>query len=598
MPVALRELEFHLHEVLGLEALLRTPRFGEHDRSVVDAALDAAQRLAAERFAPCAARTDADEPRLVDGRVWLPEETQAALASLASGGFLGMAVPRAAGGLGLPFLVAQACGALFASANVAVYSYAQLTQGAANLILRFGSESQRQSHLPALLDGRVFGTMCLSEPQAGSSLADIRTRAEALGNGRYSVVGEKMWISGGEHEMGENILHLVLARLPGAPPGAKGVSLFIVPRWRLGEARAANGVSLIGLNHKMGWRGHVNTALAFGASGPCVGELIGREHQGLGYMFHMMNEARVSVGLCAAAIGAEGFQHSLQYARTRLQGRPIAQRDPTSAQVPLIAHADVRRMLLAQKAWTEGALDLVLYCAQLVDLQAAAASEGERMRCARLLELLTPIAKSWPAEYCLEANKLAIQVLGGAGYTRDFPLERLYRDNRLNHIHEGAWGIHGIDLLGRKVRMEGGQALRDFVAEVQDTIALSFRDGESLAAEARALGAAVRALAATTKRLIESADGGQLELSLANSTVYLDAFGTVAVAWRWLAQACAARAGLARGIEIGAGQRAFYQGKLRAARFFYRHDLPRAMMQFGVVGALDDIAFGATPEEF
>ena len=587
-----RDLDFHLFEVLDLAGLFGAARYADSDRASVAAVLDAAYALAASRFEPFAAKADAEEPRLESGRVVLPAETGLALRHYADGGFLATAFPKLLGGLGLPFIVSQACGGVFASANVSFYSYALLTQGAANLIARFGSDAQRKAFLPPMLDGRFFGTMCLSEPQAGSSLADIRTSAVPLGGGRYALSGQKMWISGGEHELGENIVHLVLARVPGAPPGVKGISLFIVPRWHLvpDAARgASNGVQLVGLNHKMGWRGHVNTALAFGDGVQCVGELLGREHHGLGYMFHMMNEARVTVGLCAVGLGYAGFMQSLDYAGTRRQGRSSSAKDPASPQVPLIQHADVRRMLLAQKVWVEGGLDLTLYCARLVDDVAAATTDAVRVRAQLLLELLTPVAKSWPSEYCLEANKLAIQIFGGAGYTRDFPVERLYRDNRLNPIHEGAYGIHGLDLLGRKVRVEQGAALRALLGEVQRTIATALPHSQ-LQGECRALAAALRTLAATTRKLVETAEAGDADLALANATVYLDAFGTVTVAWRWLAQAQAALVGLARGIEVSDSDRAFYAGKLTACSFFFRFDLPRAVQQLQVLARLDDLA--------
>lgn len=595
-----RELDFQLFDVLQLESLLALPRFGGHDRSLAGAMTEAALALAAERFAPCAARLDVDEPRLEGGRVVLPPETAEALSAYADGGFGALAFPRPLGGLGLPFLLSQGCSAAFAVANVPAFSYAMLTQGAANVVARFGSEDQRRRYLPALLDGRAFGTMCLSEPEAGSSLGDLRCAAEpADAPGRYRIQGRKMWISGGEHELAPNIFHLVLARLRGAPPGVKGISLFIVPRYRVdadGGHGMPNGVSLVGLNHKMGWRGHVNTALAFGDEAECLGELVGREHEGLGYMFHMMNEARVGVGLCAAALGYAGYRYSLGYAQQRLQGRAPGQKDPGSPQLPIIRHADVRRMLLAQKAWTEGAFALVLYCARLVDELAAATEPAARERASLLLELLTPVAKSWPAEYALEANKYAIQVAGGAGYTRDLPLERLYRDNRLNHIHEGALGIHGLDLVGRKLRMQGGRPLQLLLGEIHATIRDALATG-GLEAECRALAAAVQALAGATRELREVADAGDAELAFGHATPFLDAFGTVVVAWRWLEMAVAASRLM--GLEApSAATQAYVEGKLRACRGFFRSDLPRARSQLALLRRPDNSFVRMADDQF
>jgi butyryl-CoA dehydrogenase len=595
-----RELAFQLSEVLRLEQLLREPRFAEHDQVTVATVIDTAYEIAADRFAPYAAVVDADEPRIVDGRVVLPDCTAAAIDAYGAAGFIAMPFDREHGGLSMPVLLAQACGAVFASANVAFHSYVMLTQGVANLFASFASAPQQRRFLPPLLEGRWFGTMCLSEPHAGSSLADIRTLAVPRGDGRYDIRGSKMWISGGEHEMGENIVHTVLARTPDAPPGVKGLSLFAVPRRLVdvrGEVGAANGVSLIGLNHKMGWRGHVNTALAFGDPGPCVGELIGVERHGLAYMFQLMNEARVGVGLCAVGLGFAGYRYSLEYARQRRQGRRPGQRDPNSEPVPIIEHADVRRMLLAQKARVEGGLALALYCARLVDDIAVASSEESRLRSRLLLELLTPIAKSWPAEQCLEANKLAIQVLGGAGYTRDHPVERLYRDNRLNMIHEGAHGIHGQDLLGRKVLQEQGRAMQILLAKIETTIKRATEVG-GLEAECRTLAAAVGGLMRTTRRLLSALRAGDAERGLANATLYLDATGDVAVAWRWLAQAQVAAAALRSTATLDDGERAFYEGKIAACRYFMRYELPRVAATFSLLGRLDDTTLTIRDDSF
>jgi len=511
MLIPRRDLDFHLYEVLDVAGLCTRPRFAQHDREVFDGTLETAYRLAEERFLPFGSLTDQQEPCIVDGTVRMVPEARAALDALGEAGFIAAAFDETRGGLQLPYTLSQACSAVFAGAHVGFHAYAMLTAGAAHLVLSFGTEEQKERYARPMLEGRYFGTMCLSETAAGSSLADIRTRAVPLPDGRYLVSGDKMWISGGEHELSENIVHMVLARLPDAPPGVRGISLFIVPRHEVradGSLGSDNDVRLTGLNHKMGWRGTVNTVLSFGEQGRCIGELLGEPHRGLASMFQMMNEARIGVGVCAVALGYAGYRYSLGYAQERRQGRPLAERDPSTPPVPIVAHADVRRMLMAQKAWVEGGLALVLYCARLVDDIAISDDPAARARDVRLLELLTPIAKSWPSEFCLEANKLAIQVLGGYGYTRDYPVERLYRDNRLNHIHEGTYGIQGLDLLGRKVALQGGAALHELGARISRTVDHA-RSMPPLAGMAGALAASFGEAATTTRVLLEAAAAGR-----------------------------------------------------------------------------------------
>jgi butyryl-CoA dehydrogenase len=596
MLIPRRDLDFQLYDVLRVVGLCRRERFREHDRAVFDGVLDAAYRIASGKFAPFAAACDIDEPRIVDGRAWTIPETRDALAAYNEASFTAATFDAAEGGLQLPLVVAKACTAVFSSANVAFHSYAALTAGAADLLVTFGDEGLRRRYARPMLAGRFTGTMCLSEPHAGSSLADIRCQARQHEDGSYRLSGTKMWISGGDHELAETIVHLVLAKLPGAPAGVKGISLFAVPRDRVDDdagVREPNDVRLVGLNHKMGWRGTTNAVLSFGERDACRAELVGEPHRGLEYMFQMMNAARIGVGTNAVALGYAAYLEALAYARERPQGRPVAAKDPSAPPVPILRHADVRRMLLAQKCWVEGGLALVLYCARLADEERTAEDATERARCRGLLELLTPIAKSWPSEFCLEANKLAIQVHGGYGYTRDFPVERLYRDNRLNHIHEGTHGIHGLDLLGRKVAMQGGAALRELFRQMAATSATA-AGSAALAPHGKALSAAAADVAATTARILETM-GGNPELALANATLYLDALGHVVVAWRWLEQALAAEAALP---AAGGADRDFLAGKLAACRFFFRHELPRTGPPLSLLRTLDDTALAIPDAAF
>jgi butyryl-CoA dehydrogenase len=595
-----RDIEFLLYELLDVEALCAAPAFAGHDRTTFDAALDAAARLAREQFAPHAATADMCEPSFDGTRVTIIPEVGEALARFADAGFLAAPFAEDQGGFGMPWVVYQACQAWFSAANVGTHAYAFLTVGVANLLSVFGSDDQKRRYLPSLLTGRFFGTMCLSEPQAGSSLADVRTSAEPAGDGAYRITGTKMWISGGEHELSESIVHLVLARLPDAPPGVKGISLFIVPKHRIGadgEPGDLNHVALAGLNHKMGYRGTVNTVLNFGEGGECRGELVGEPHQGLRYMFHMMNEARVGVGAGAATLGYAAYLHALEYARERPQGRLPGNKDPLTSPVPLIEHADVRRMLLTQKCFVEGGLALVLYCARLVDERRIAATADETAETTLLLELLTPVAKSWPSEFCLEANKLAIQVLGGYGYTRDYPVERLYRDNRLNAIHEGTHGIQALDLLGRKVFMDGGAAMGVLMSRIRATMDRAAGQPD-LGAEIEALGKALGAVSRATKAVGGALRQGELHRGLANATAYLDMFGHIIVAWQWLEQASVASEALAAGSGEALADTDFYAGKLSACRFFFRHELPKIHPQADLIASLDDTVLGLSSDAF
>jgi len=582
-----RDLDFVLYELLNIEHLAQTSRYEGQDRALYEATIDAAETLAEEQFATHAAESDENEPKLEGGKVKLIPAIKQATDAYVEAGFMGMSMDAEAGGMQLPWTIAQACAAYFCAANIATIAYPFITIAAANLLSKFGSEAQKARYLAPLVEGRFFGTMVLSEPQAGSSLADIRTRAVPTDDGHYLITGNKMWTSAADHELSENIIHMVLAKIPGGPPGVKGISLFIVPKFLVnddGSLGERNDVRVAGLNHKMGYRGTVNAVFNLGEQGGAKGWLLGEAHQGLSYMFHMMNEARVGVGLGAVALGYSGYLHSLKYARERPQGRHPGNKDPASPQVPIVEHADIRRLLLAQKAAVEGGLALALYCAQLIDIERTTEDAAYRDRLNLLLDLLTPIVKSWPSEFCLEANKHAIQILGGYGYTRDYPLERLYRDNRLNPIHEGAHGIHGLDLLGRKVSMRGGAALEALFVEMEATL-IQARALDSLSEAVAQLEQAREQLAATTATLGALRDGGQAPRAMANAGIYLDVFGHVVIGWLWLRMAVIATREAA---ETRGSEQDFYSGKLQAAQYFFRYELAKVGERLALLAAADD----------
>lgn len=589
-----RDLDFLLYEWLDVVALTARKRFCEHSRETFDAVLDLSADIAHKHFAPHNKKSDAHEPTMrPDGTIDMIPDVKRALDIYSAAGLIAAGFDESVGGMQLPTTVARAAMAWFQAANASTSSYPFLTIANANLIATYGTEDQIDTYVRPMLDGRWFGTMCLSEPQAGSSLADITTRAVAQDDGSFRITGTKMWISGGEHELTENIVHLVLAKTPGGPPGVKGISLFIVPKFLPssdGSVGERNDIVLAGLNHKMGNRGTTNTLLALGdgthspgGQAGAVGYLVAEENRGLSYMFHMMNEARIGVGFLAIALGYVGYLKSLEYAKVRTQGRSLGAKDPTSAPVSLIEHTDVRRMLLAQKSYVEGALALGLYCSYLVDIEATAESDTEKAEATLLLDVLTPIAKSWPSQWCLEANSLAIQVHGGYGYTRDYDVEQYYRDNRLNPIHEGTQGVQGLDLLGRKVVMQGGAGLRLLGSKIASTVDRAA--GTDAGEYGKALAEQFARIVEVTEKLWSTGDPA---VALANSNVYLEAMGHIVVAWIWVEQLLA----------VADKRGDFYDGKRAAARYFFAFELPKVTQQLDLLASLDRSTLDMNPAWF
>jgi len=587
-------IDFLLFDVFGVSDLCGQGRYEDHDRTSLTAVLDLAQKLSEETLWPHATLSDTQEPELCEGEVRILPQARAALGVLSRAGFFSAHADFDAGGMQLPVTINHACNGMMKAANVSTHAYMSLTRAAGNLLYAHGTETQKRLFLQPMLEGRFFGTMCLSEPDAGSSLADIRTRAALRDDRTYAISGSKMWISGGDHDAAENIVHLVLARLPDAPAGVRGISLFAVPKVLVnddGSLGERNGIAVAGLNHKMGYRGTSNCLLAFGETTPAIGTLVGKENEGLAAMFHMMNEARISVGIGGAMLASAGYRFSLNYAKERRQGRSLSMRDPQTPPVALIRHPDVRRMLLRQKAFSEGGIALCLFAGVLVDRRTVTQDDEERARLDALLDLLTPVVKAWPSEFGLEANREAIQILGGYGYSREFPVERLYRDNRLNMIHEGTNGIQALDLLGRKVLGKTSVGMNLLFEEIRQTLS-SARQRPELHDNCATLERMLDEVKNATVLIGARVEAEGKDRALAHASPFLNAFGHMIVAWLWLRVADAAIGVRAKYEE----NRGFLEGKLAACRYFYDHELPVAEAWLSV-SYIDPTAVADTEDE-
>ena len=593
-----RDVDFLLYEFLDTEGLLKRPRYAEHSREIFDATLDTANTIAVKHFANHNSKGDANEPSFDGKTITIIPETKQAWDAFADAGFLAAHYDFESGGMQLPEVVLRTSMAYFSAANIATTGYPFLSIGAANIINTFGNDEQKSTFLPPMQEGRFSGTMALTEPGQGSALADISTTAKLCNDGSYRIFGQKMFISGGDQSITENIVHMVLAKIEGAPAGTKGISLFICPKFLVNEDGTLgerNDVALAGLLHKMGYRNTTSTVLNFGEKDGAVGYLIGEPHKGLNYMFQMMNEARIGVALGASVLGYQGFNYSLEFARDRPQGRLPSNKDPKSKQVKIIEHADVRRMLLAQKAYSEGSLAICLYASSLFEDAHTAETKEQQQQAFLLLDLITPMVKTWTSKYCLKANELAIQVLGGSGYIREYPVEQYYRDNRLNPIHEGTDAIHGLDVLGRKVLLNKGAGLKLFTETVLATIeqAKNLEQVKPLTSPiAKALAELNEVTKILTNKLVSSPD-----LTLANATIYLDLFGRVIASWIWLKQASKAAEGLIKK-SLHESDGDFYRGKLQAARYYIQWELPEIYPQAQLLKAFNDIPYQMKDEWF
>jgi len=568
-----RNLKFLLYEVFQAEDLCAYPYFEEHSREIFDMVVATALKMGRDLLFPCFQEMDKIPPEFIDGEVRVHRAVGEFMKECGEGGWIAANAPFELEGQQLPILITSACRFIFSAANYSAAVYPLLTTGAAHLIESFGSRELIETYIPRMFSGQWQGTMALTEPQAGSSLSDITTQAELNGEGYYGIRGQKIFISAGDHDQAENVIHLMLAKIKGAPAGVRGISLFVVPKKRIAEngELVANDLNVAGIYHKLGYRGAPITQLSLGENNDCRGYLVGEPHQGLPYMFQMMNEARIDVGIGAAAIASAAYHAALEYARERPQGRVLKAKDLALPQVPIIQHADVKRMLLFQRAVIEGALSLILQCGLYADMKNVA--EGaEKERYGLLLGLLTGVAKSYPSEMGVLSVSQGLQILGGYGYCDEFSLEQHYRDVRIHPIHEGTTGIQGLDLLGRKVMMKGGKAFHIYVEEVRKTISETI-GMERLRPHAGALEEALAQLEEVTDHLKGVAAKGNPELFLADATLYLEFFGIVAVAWQWLKQGIS----VVKGLEEATSEKdkKFYLGKLYSLRFFFGYELPK-----------------------
>jgi butyryl-CoA dehydrogenase len=571
--VSLRNLKFLLHDVFHVERLTEFEYYSDHSKETFDLALDTAFRIAKNLLQPRLQEMDKNPPVFINGSVNVNPLVKEFIKECGNGGWIAANAPYELDGQQLPFTVTSACHFIFGAANYSASVYPMLMYGAAHLIESFGSEELKSKFIPPILSGSWQGTMALTEPQAGSSLGDIRTQAIPTDRDYYLIRGQKIFISAGDHNAVENIVHLMLARIKGAPSGVKGVSLFVTPKRRSDESGGfiSNDVNVSAMYHKLGYRGAPIVQLSFGENEDCRGYLVGEANKGLSYMFQMMNEARLEVGLGAASIASAAYHASLEYAKERRQGRRLRDKNPDSEPIRIIEHSDVRRMLLFQRAIVEGSLSLVMQCGLYSDL-AGVRSGDLKERYSLLLDILTPAAKTYPSEMGIMSVNQGLQCLGGYGFCDEFPLEQFYRDIRIHPIHEGSTGIQGLDLLGRKVVMKNGKAFMVFLEEVGTTIE-SGLERDDLKPYAERLLKAVNSLRDVTFGLMRVGSSGHIDNFLADSTLYLELFGTISVAWQWLKQGISASICMEN--STSETEKVFYSGKLMTMKYFFHYELPK-----------------------
>ncbi len=572
--ISMENLRFLLYEVHRIQDLLQYKRF-EHIGSLeeIDLMLSSAKSIADQEMFPFFKAMDEQPVVYKDGKIHSHPQLKNIFKAVADAGWFSSLSALEHGGMQVPFTLFSAAHCIFEAANSSAQGYIGVSTGALELIEKFASKALNEAYVPKMYTGKWQGTMALTEPQAGSSLTDITTAANPTAEGFYEIVGQKIFISAGEHEACENFIHLTLARIKGAPAGTKGISLFIIPKFtEENGVLIDNHVVCAGDFQKLGQRGYATTHLIFGESGVTKGFLVGEANKGLSYMFQMMNSARIAVGQTAAAVASAAYYAALAYANERPQGRHIADKDLSKEQTLIIHHADVRRMLMQQKSFVEGSLSLVNACLRYYDLEKV--TEGEvQEKMYLLLEILTPIVKTYPSDAGINSVSNALQVLGGYGFTMDFDLQQYYRDIRIMSIYEGTSGIQSIDLLGRKIVMHNGKAFQLLLSEIGETIA-SAKNHLELSVYAEKLAAAVQTYAATLSHLQQFALQGETEKYLADANLFMELSGIVTLGWQWLKMGIVAQQALSSG-DFSRQNELFHESKIETLKFFYKYELPK-----------------------
>lgn len=570
-----RNLDFTLFEVLNITDLTKQAYFNAHDADTFAFTLDVAEDIANKIMRPNFVDSDRNQPELVDGQVKVHQGVHEFVKTFSEAGLMAAPFPNEFGGIQLPKTMSAAIEFVMGSAHNSFVMYSDLTKGTANLILNFGTDEQKKAYLPKMLAGEWLGTMCLTETQAGSSLSDITTTAYPQADGTYKIVGQKIFISAGDHDYSDNIIHAVLARIEGAPKGTKGISLFIVPKKHENTEGVAesNDVLSIGIYHKMGQKATPAMHLEFGAKNDCTGYLLGEPNRGLPQMFLMMNSARLGVGMGGINVSSAAYYASLQYAQERPQGRRLNEKNALGEPTFIINHPDVRRMLLLQKAVVEGGLSLILHCYKYLDLEKTAYDPTDKKRYNDLLELLTPVAKTYGAEMGFAAVNQGLQVLGGYGYTEDFELEQMLRDVRIMSLYEGTTGIQSLALLGRQIPQNDGKIVDVWLSEVMPDVEAAERF-DNLKKYAEILRGSIDEWKNVTNHLLNIAKSQNSEVFLSDATLYMELFANINVAWQWLRQATAAQQAIANGQNVG-DDAAFYASKIHTMQFYFHYELPK-----------------------